>query len=133
VENVRRRDLRFDWTVTALVSTTIAGFYIDLWAHQHGRTDNILLTQWVPVVIAPAHADLAVELIEHAGLREGDARPAGRTRERGLRIRALRPVVRAPGLHDPPVFGELQVLALEVVADLEHATDAAAHRRGLVR
>ena len=46
VESVRRRDLRFDWTVTALISATIAGFYIDLWAHQHGRTDNTFFTPW---------------------------------------------------------------------------------------
>ena len=46
VEVVRRRDLRFTWTVTALVSATITGFYIDLWAHQHGRTDNTFFTPW---------------------------------------------------------------------------------------
>src|SRR5438093_13697761 len=94
-----------------------------------------LLAQWVPVILAPALGDLAVELVGNARLRERHPRRSGRARERErrLRIRAFRPVVRAPGLHDPPVFGELQVLALEVVADLERAADATAHLGGLPR
>src|SRR5207247_3543075 len=77
---------------------------------------------------APARADRAVLAIGHAGLEERDARAALRARQREgrSRVMALRPIVRAPRLHDPPVLGQLEILPLEVVPDLERSANAPA-------
>src|ERR1700736_4636819 len=37
---------RFDGAVAALLVLLLAGFYVDLWAHAHGRTDNTFFTPW---------------------------------------------------------------------------------------
>jgi Tol biopolymer transport system component len=37
---------RLDWPVAGLVVWLIVGFYVDLWAHAHGRVDDTFLTPW---------------------------------------------------------------------------------------
>src|SRR2546422_4388887 len=37
---------RFDWAMAILSTVLVGGFYLDLWAHQHGRTDNTFFTPW---------------------------------------------------------------------------------------
>ena len=37
---------RLDWVVSGLAVVLIAGFYVDLWAHSHGRVDDTFLTPW---------------------------------------------------------------------------------------
>src|SRR6187200_1866579 len=38
--------LRMDWILTGLSVWLIGGFYIDLWAHAHGRVDDTFFTPW---------------------------------------------------------------------------------------
>src|SRR6185369_13892698 len=38
--------LRMDWILTGLSVWLVGGFYIDLWAHAHGRVDDTFLTPW---------------------------------------------------------------------------------------
>ena len=38
--------LRMDWILTALSVWLVAGFYVDLWAHAHGRVDDTFFTPW---------------------------------------------------------------------------------------
>jgi Tol biopolymer transport system component len=38
--------LRIDWILTALSIWLVGGFYIDLWAHAHGRVDDTFFTPW---------------------------------------------------------------------------------------
>lgn len=35
-----------DWILTVLSVWLVAGFYVDLWAHAHGRVDNTFFTPW---------------------------------------------------------------------------------------
>lgn len=44
------RSTRFDWSVAGLSTLLVAGFYLDLWAHAHGRTDNTFFTPWHAVL-----------------------------------------------------------------------------------
>src|SRR6266536_1477812 len=37
---------RLDWPVAGLAAWLIVGFYVDLWAHAHGRVDDTFLTPW---------------------------------------------------------------------------------------
>jgi Tol biopolymer transport system component len=41
-----RTSVRLDWTLTALSVWLIGGFYVDLWAHAHGRVDDSFFTPW---------------------------------------------------------------------------------------
>src|SRR2546423_6812701 len=41
---------RFDWAMAVLSGLLVAGFYLDLWAHAHGRTDNTFFTPWHAVL-----------------------------------------------------------------------------------
>ncbi len=45
---------RFDWGISALSVWLIVGFYIDLWAHSHGRVDDTFLTPWHAILYAGA-------------------------------------------------------------------------------
>ena len=38
--------LRMDWLLTALSVWLVGGFYIDIWAHAHGRVDDTFFTPW---------------------------------------------------------------------------------------
>lgn len=38
--------LRMDWVLTALSVWLVGGFYVDIWAHAHGRVDNTFFTPW---------------------------------------------------------------------------------------
>jgi WD40 repeat protein len=38
--------LRVDWILTVLSVWLIGGFYVDLWAHAHGRVDDTFFTPW---------------------------------------------------------------------------------------
>jgi Tol biopolymer transport system component len=38
--------LRMDWVLAALSVWLIGGFYIDLWAHAHGKVDDTFFTPW---------------------------------------------------------------------------------------
>src|SRR5947207_12271619 len=35
---------RFNWAMAVLSTVLVGGFYLDLWAHAHGRTDNTFFT-----------------------------------------------------------------------------------------
>ena len=35
-----------DWILTALSVWLVGGFYVDIWAHAHGRVDNTFFTPW---------------------------------------------------------------------------------------
>src|SRR3954447_415650 len=41
-----RTTLRMDWILTALSVWLVGGFYIDIWAHAHGRVDDTFFTPW---------------------------------------------------------------------------------------
>src|SRR3989442_12059121 len=43
---------RFDWAMAILSTVLVGGFYLDLWAHAHGRTDNTFFTPWHAVLYA---------------------------------------------------------------------------------
>ena len=53
---------RIDWGVTVLSVWVIVGFYLDLWAHAHGRVDDTFLTPWHAILL----------------LRRSDVRPDAR-------------------------------------------------------
>jgi len=38
--------VRMDWILTGLSVWLVGGFYIDLWAHAHGRVDDTFFTPW---------------------------------------------------------------------------------------
>jgi TolB protein len=56
-----RTSLRFDWVLAVLSVWLIGGFYIDLWAHAHGRVDDTFFTPWHAILYAGA-ASFAVVL-----------------------------------------------------------------------
>lgn len=41
---------RFDWTVAALSAWVIGGAYLDGWAHNHGKVDDVFITPWHAVL-----------------------------------------------------------------------------------
>ena len=41
---------RFNWAMAVLSTVLVGGFYLDLWAHAHGRTDNTFFTPWHAVL-----------------------------------------------------------------------------------
>ena len=45
-----RGSTRFDWAMAGLSTVLVGGFYLDLWAHAHGRTDNTFFTPWHAVL-----------------------------------------------------------------------------------
>lgn len=47
---VSRTSASLDWVLAALSVWLVGGFYIDLWAHQHGRVDNTFFTPWHAVL-----------------------------------------------------------------------------------
>ena len=46
----RDASTRFDWAMAILSTVLVGGFYLDLWAHAHGRTDNTFFTPWHAVL-----------------------------------------------------------------------------------
>src|SRR5437764_12389275 len=46
----RQASTRFDWAMAVLSTFLVVGFYLDLWAHAHGRTDNTFFTPWHAVL-----------------------------------------------------------------------------------
>jgi TolB protein len=40
----------FDWVVALLSAGLVAGLYLDIWAHAHGRVDNTFFTPWHAVL-----------------------------------------------------------------------------------
>src|SRR5438094_9645302 len=46
----RQASTRFDWAMAILSTVLVGGFYLDLWAHAHGRTDNTFFTPWHAVL-----------------------------------------------------------------------------------
>src|SRR2546423_13163647 len=46
----RDASTRFDWAMAILATVLVGGFYLDLWAHAHGRTDNTFFTPWHAVL-----------------------------------------------------------------------------------
>src|SRR5256886_12051043 len=47
---IRQASTRFDWAMAILSTVLVGGFYLDLWAHAHGRTDNTFFTPWHAVL-----------------------------------------------------------------------------------
>ena len=45
-----------DWTLALLSVWLVGGFYIDLWAHAHGRVDDTFFTPWHAIMYAGAAA-----------------------------------------------------------------------------
>ncbi len=43
---------RFDWLMSGMALTVAAGFFLDLWAHEHGRVDDSFFTPWHGVMYA---------------------------------------------------------------------------------
>jgi Tol biopolymer transport system component len=41
---------RFDWLAVALSAWVIGGMYLDGWAHNHGRVDDVFITPWHAVL-----------------------------------------------------------------------------------
>jgi TolB protein len=48
--------VRFDWGMAVLSVWVVVGFYLDLWAHEHGLVDDTFLTPWHAVLYAGATA-----------------------------------------------------------------------------
>src|SRR2546423_14725080 len=46
----RDASTRFDWAMAVLSTVLVGGFYLDLWAHAHGRTDTTFFTPWHAVL-----------------------------------------------------------------------------------
>src|SRR5438093_9077923 len=46
----RDASIRLNWAMAVLSTLLVAGFYLDLWAHAHGRTDNTFFTPWHAVL-----------------------------------------------------------------------------------
>jgi hypothetical protein len=40
----------FDWAAIAVGGLLVGGFYLDAWAHSHGKTDNTFFTPWHAVL-----------------------------------------------------------------------------------
>jgi Tol biopolymer transport system component len=53
--------LRMDWILAALSVWLVGGFYVDLWAHAHGRVDDTFFTPWHALLYAGA-ASFAIVL-----------------------------------------------------------------------
>jgi Tol biopolymer transport system component len=53
--------LRIDWILTGLSVWLVGGFYIDLWAHAHGRVDDTFFTPWHALLYSGA-ASFAIVL-----------------------------------------------------------------------
>ena len=51
-----RTSLRLDWVLTVLSVWLIGGFYVDLWAHSHGRVDDTFFTLWHALLYTGAAA-----------------------------------------------------------------------------
>jgi len=47
---MRHASTRFNWAMAVLSTVLVGGFYLDLWAHAHGRTDNTFFTPWHAVL-----------------------------------------------------------------------------------
>ena len=73
---------RFDWAMAILSTVLVGGFYLDLWAHAHGRTDNTFFTPWHAVLysmLAAVGAFLSVTAWRrwHRGAPWWESLPAG--------------------------------------------------------
>jgi Tol biopolymer transport system component len=53
--------LRMDWVLTGLSLWLVGGFYVDIWAHAHGRVDDSFFTPWHALLYSGA-ASFAVVL-----------------------------------------------------------------------
>src|SRR5437762_8552578 len=86
---VSQTSLRLDWILTGLSVWLVGGFYVDLWAHAHGKVDNTFFTPWHALLYTGAAA-FGVVLVLAAILGE----PRG-GKPRGVRWRnALAPAYR---------------------------------------
>ena len=47
---------RLDWAIASLSIWVVVGFYLDLWAHEHGLVDDTFLTPWHAFLYAGAAA-----------------------------------------------------------------------------
>lgn len=54
---------RLDWVMAGLTVVLVGGFYVDLWAHSHGRVDDTFFTPWHAILYAGALAIGAVLLV----------------------------------------------------------------------
>src|SRR3989454_12850807 len=73
---------RFDWAMAILSTVLVGGFYLDLWAHAHGRSDNTFFTPWHAVLysmLAAVGAFLSVTAWRrwHRGAPWWESLPAG--------------------------------------------------------
>ncbi len=63
---------RFDWGIAVLSIWLVGGFYIDLWAHAHGRVDDTFLTPWHALLYAGATTfGLTLAVIYARNVRRG--------------------------------------------------------------
>ncbi len=63
---------RLDWGVTVLSVWVIVGFYLDLWAHAHGRVDDTFLTPWHAILYSGAATfGLALGLLAARNIARG--------------------------------------------------------------
>jgi hypothetical protein len=53
----------FDWVAIAVGGLLVGGFYLDAWAHSHGKTDNTFFTPWHAVL----YSGLLVAIVAVAG------------------------------------------------------------------
>ena len=73
---------RFNWAMAVLSTVLVGGFYLDLWAHAHGRTDNTFFTPWHAVLYSMLAAvgiflSIAAWRTWHRGAPWWESLPAG--------------------------------------------------------
>jgi len=73
---------RFNWAMAVLSTVLVGGFYLDLWAHAHGRTDNTFFTPWHAVLYSMLAAvgiflSIAAWRAWHRGAPWWESLPAG--------------------------------------------------------
>ena len=56
VDRSTATSLRVDWVLAGLAVWLIGGFYIDIWAHAHGRVDDTFFTPWHALLYTGAAA-----------------------------------------------------------------------------
>jgi hypothetical protein len=72
----------FDWAVVGVCSLLVGGFYLDAWAHNHGKVDNTFFTPWHAVLysgllVAAVGAAAAMAWNHSRGYAWGRALPDG--------------------------------------------------------
>ena len=73
---------RFNWAMAVLSTVLVGGFYLDLWAHAHGRTDNTFFAHWHAVLYSMLAAvgiflSIAAWRTWHRGAPWWESLPAG--------------------------------------------------------